>query len=62
MLRTDLVVPSIQHIIRVELGQEFTEIPPFDLEACYSDSLNSKPMIFVLSPGTDPKEMIINLS
>ena len=28
--------------------------PPFDLPASYGDSVNTTPLVFLLSPGSDP--------
>ena len=37
-----------------KIGQRFVEPPGFDLQACYADSRNVTPLIFVLSPGSAP--------
>jgi len=45
-----------------EFGPEFTESPPFDLEGCYNDSDNNTPLIFVLSPGADINDYLMELA
>jgi len=53
-IRADKITASIQNFITEKMGKEFIEPPTFDLQACYNDSSNVSPLIFVLSPGTDP--------
>ena len=53
-IRADKITLAIQNYITEKLGKEFIEPPTFDLNACYNDSSNISPLIFVLSPGTDP--------
>jgi dynein heavy chain, axonemal len=53
-LRSDKVTSAIQDFIVERIGQEFIEPPTFNLGACYRDSSNISPLIFVLSPGSDP--------
>jgi dynein heavy chain len=36
------------------MGQRFIISPTFDLNKCYKDSTIQTPLIFVLSPGSDP--------
>lgn len=55
ILRQDLLVKSIQDFIKdVMKDIKFLEPPGFDLEASFSDSKETIPIIFVLSPGADP--------
>lgn len=53
-LRPDKICLAIQDFITFQLGKEFIDPPTFNLGACYADSTNITPLVFVLSPGTDP--------
>ncbi|XP_012271492.1 dynein heavy chain 3, axonemal [Orussus abietinus] len=53
-LRPDKLVPVVARFVAFHMGQEFVEPPPFDLQAAYDDSSHVIPLIFVLSPGSDP--------
>ena len=54
VFREDLVLYGVTSVVGHYLGKAFTESPNFDLEASFQDSTNISPIIFVLSPGTDP--------
>jgi len=53
-LRPDKVTAGIQNFITEKIGQQFIDPPTFNLGACYRDSSNISPLIFVLSAGSDP--------
>ena len=36
--------------------------PPFNLELTYKDSTQTTPLIFVLSPGSNPLPFLVNLA
>lgn len=42
-----------------QLGSQFVEAPPFDLPSSYADSNCSTPLIFILTPGTDPGQLLL---
>ena len=54
-MRTDKFTQSMQKLISDEIGKEYIEPPPFNLEQTYYDSDCETPLIFILSPGADPR-------
>ncbi|KAG2430891.1 hypothetical protein HXX76_009864 [Chlamydomonas incerta] len=54
LVRPDKLVGAIQAYVLEVMGHKFIEPPPFDLDRCYQDSTCLTPLIFVLSPGSDP--------
>ena len=55
-LRRDKVELAMQDFISKYLDERFIQPPPFDLKACYNDSDNVTPLIFILSTGSDPNK------
>lgn len=54
VLRPDKVVHAARAFVEDNLGERFTQPPPFDLGKIFSESRATTPLVFVLSPGADP--------
>ncbi|CAE8610871.1 unnamed protein product [Polarella glacialis] len=53
-VRPDRITTAVLHFVTLEMGQKFVEPPVFDISVSYEDSTKMSPLIFVLSPGSDP--------
>eukprot|EP00756_Hemistasia_phaeocysticola_P002628 Hpha_TRINITY_DN11789_c0_g1::TRINITY_DN11789_c0_g1_i1::g.31896::m.31896/K10408/DNAH; dynein heavy chain, axonemal len=62
VVREDKVTFGITLAVGHFLGSNFTEPPPFDLGSAFNDSTVLSPMIFVLTPGTDPTAGFLEFS
>lgn len=62
VFREEMLVFGTREFVGRELGQMFTESPPFDLSGCYRDSKPETPLIFVLSPGADINDYLLELA
>lgn len=53
-IRPDKITQAVQKFITEQIGKKFIDPPTFDLDACFNDSSNITPLVFVLSAGSDP--------
>lgn len=58
-IRPDKIVNAVKNFIIRHMGKEFVEPPSFNLEASYNDSSRTIPLVFILSPGSDPMDNLL---
>jgi len=61
-LKESSLLLAVRGFVLQEVGEYFTESPPFDLMGCYKDSQCTSPLIFVLSAGADPTDYLLTLA
>lgn len=61
-IRPDKLIPLVQQYVSDSLGHNYIEPPPFDLQRSYDDSNCCSPLIFILSPGSDPMSGLVKFS
>ncbi|TPX32092.1 hypothetical protein SmJEL517_g04759 [Synchytrium microbalum] len=59
LIRSDKIVNGVLDFVKGKMGQRYIEPPPFDLAASFKDSNACAPLIFILSPGSDPMSSLI---
>lgn len=58
-IRVDKVATGVQSFVVSKMGDRFVKPPVFDLNACFDDSSCATPLVFILSPGSDPMGAVL---
>merc|ERR1719454_2699960 len=61
-IRPDRVPTAVSMYVAMKLDQKFVEAPPLDLGQIYEESTATTPLLFVLTPGMDPTQLIKSLA
>jgi dynein heavy chain len=61
-IREEKAIFAIRRYVAKTLNEYFIESPPFDLSGAYGDSILTTPLIFILSPGADPTDYLLQLA
>lgn len=62
VLRPDALMTAIRQFVEEHLGHNFISTGSFDLKEIYDDSTAKTPLIFILSPGTDPLAQLVRFA
>ncbi|KAM3134228.1 hypothetical protein pb186bvf_013648 [Paramecium bursaria] len=62
IIRPDKFINAVQNLIIYEMSKQYMEPPQFNLEQAFKDADAFTPLIFILSPGADPRLEITNLA
>lgn len=52
--REEKLMFALSNYVSDQMGRKFIEPPPFSIERAFADSSVSVPIVFILSPGSDP--------
>ncbi|CAH1394132.1 unnamed protein product, partial [Nezara viridula] len=61
-LRPDQLASGIIDFIRKEMGEQFLNPPPFDLNEAYEESAWFTPLIFIQSPESDSMDTLLSFA
>lgn len=56
------LIPAISAYVATEMGPRFVEPMPFAIEPSFNDSSATSPLVFVLSPGSDPMASLLKFA
>uniref|UniRef100_A0A1B0G0Q9 Dynein heavy chain n=1 Tax=Glossina morsitans morsitans TaxID=37546 RepID=A0A1B0G0Q9_GLOMM len=62
VLRPDKLVPGVLAFVSNVLGEKYVDPPQFDLSASFADSHCCIPLIFILTPGSDPTATLLKFA
>ncbi|KAL1506278.1 hypothetical protein ABEB36_005670 [Hypothenemus hampei] len=62
VLRPDKLKRAITLFVKNEMDERFIKPPPFNISLSYDDSYSLCPLIFILSPGTDPMSALVKFA
>eukprot|EP00983_Pelagomonas_calceolata_P099750 1158492-Pelagomonas_calceolata.AAC.3 len=62
LLHTRCLLPAITNYVAEEMGSRFVEPLPFSIEPSFNDSSAISPLVFVLSPGSDPMTSLLKFA
>jgi len=62
VLRPECLVESVRLFVLERMGSKFVTSVGFDLQEIFEESNNRKPLIFILSPGSDPTSQLMRFA
>jgi len=62
VFRPEKLVECITEFIAEEMGKQYIEMPPLDLNEAFADAKSSVPLVFIMAPGADPMSNIVRFA
>lgn len=62
VFREEKLLEAMTLFVETNLGRRFIEFPPIPMEEIYAATDNTTPLIFVLSQGADPTNMLVRFA
>jgi dynein heavy chain len=60
--REEKLLFALTEYVKVQMGKQYVEAPPFDLQKALDDSSIATPIVFILSQGADPMNLLQNFA
>ena len=60
--RPDKIIPAVTNYVSHVMGEKFVAPIPFNLEPCFKESDAYTPLLFILSPGSDPMANLLRFA
>ena len=62
VLREEKLVGAMLEFVKINLGIEYVDIPPLEIAKVFKDTSPNLPLVFILSPGSDPVASLMKLA
>lgn len=62
LIRPDKIKLSVSKFVEESMGSKYVLPPPFDISKSFAESNSLCPLIFILSPGTDPMAALVKFA
>lgn len=62
IMHPDKVTDAVANFVEKDMGSKFVEVPLFNIITCYNESNYATPIIFVLTPGSNPVQGLMNFA
>jgi len=60
--RVDRVIRAVTNFVITKVGEKYVQPPIISFEAIYEQSNPLSPIVFILSPGSDPASDLMKLA
>lgn len=60
--RPDKIIPGVTNYVSAIMGEKYVAPIPFNLEPCFKESDACTPLLFILSPGSDPMANLLRFA